>query len=81
MRLTLGIVGKTLFDEDVESEASEIRQIPHQRECSSSRRITNPFAGLLDKLPLPSNVRWLKAKQRLDSTIYRIIDEHRASGS
>jgi len=79
MRLTLGIVGKTLFDADVESEASEIgRALTSVMQLFE--RITNPFAGLLDKLPLPSNVRWLKAKHRLDSTIHRIIDEHRASG-
>ena len=79
MRLTLGIVGKTLFDADVEGEASEIgRALTSVMQLFE--RITNPFAGLLDKLPLPSNVRWLKAKQRLDSTIHRIIEEHRASG-
>lgn len=79
MRLTLGIVGKTLFDADVENEASEIGKALTSV-MQLFERITNPFAGLLDKLPLPSNVRWLKAKQRLDSTIHRIIDEHRASG-
>jgi cytochrome P450 len=79
MRLTLGIVGKTLFDADVESEASEIGKALTSV-MQLFERITNPFAGLLDKLPLPSNVRWLNAKQRLDSTIHRIIDEHRASG-
>ena len=79
MRLTLAIVGKTLFDADVESEASEIGAALTQV-MQLFERITNPLAALLDKLPLPSNLRWLKAKQRLDSTIYRIIDEHRASG-
>lgn len=78
MRLTLGIVGKTLFDADVESEASEIGAALTQV-MQLFERITNPLAALLDKLPLPSNLRWLKAKQRLDSTIYRIIKEHRAS--
>jgi len=79
MRLTLGIVGKTLFDADVESEASEIGAALTQV-MQLFERITNPLAALLDKLPLPSNLRWLKAKQRLDATIYRIINEHRASG-
>jgi cytochrome P450 len=79
MRLTLAIVGKTLFDADVEAEASEIGAALTQV-MQLFERITNPLAGLLDKLPLPSNLRWLKAKRRLDSTIYRIINEHRASG-
>jgi cytochrome P450 len=79
MRLTLAIVGKTLFDADVESEASEIGAALTSV-MQLFERITNPLGGLLDKLPLPSNTRWLKAKERLDSTIYRIIEEHRARG-
>ena len=79
MRVTLAIVGKTLFDASVESEAKEIG------EALSSvmklfDRITMPFANLLNKLPLPSNFQFQKASQRLDATIYRIINERRASG-
>lgn len=79
MRLTLAIVGKTLFDADVESEATEIGKALTDV-MQLFERITNPLAGVLDRLPLPSNIRWLKAKTRLDSTIYRVIDERRASG-
>jgi cytochrome P450 len=79
MRLTLAIVGKTLFDADVESEAPEIGKALTDV-MQLFERITNPLSGLLDKLPLPSNIRWLKAKVRLDSTIYRVINERRASG-
>jgi cytochrome P450 len=79
MRLTLSIVGKTLFDAEVEGEAGEIGKALTDV-MQLFERITTPFAGLLEKLPLPSNMRWLKAKQRLDSTIYRIINERRASG-
>lgn len=78
MRLTLAIVGKTLFGADVESEAEEIRRaLTHAMEMFSS--ITLPFSDLLVKLPLPGYRRFQKAKARLDSTIYRIIEEHRAS--
>lgn len=79
MRLTLAIVGKTLFDADVESEAPEIGKALTDV-MQLFERITNPLSGLLDKLPLPSNIRWLKAKARLDATIYRVINERRASG-
>ncbi len=79
MHLTLGIVGKTLFDADVEAEAPEIGAALTEV-MQLFERITNPFGALLEKLPLPGNVRWLKAKERLDSTIYRIIDERRAAG-
>ena len=79
MRVTLAIVGKTLFDADVESEAAEIRAALTNIMLLFDR-ITSPFPNLLMKLPLPSNFRFLKAKKRLDATIYRIIDEHRTSG-
>src|ERR1044071_4670929 len=79
MRLTLAVVGKTLFDAEVEEEASEIGQALTEV-MRLFERIANPLAGLLNKLPLPSNIRWLRAKARLDQTIYRIINERRASG-
>ena len=79
MRLTLAIVGKTLFDADVESEAGEIgRALTDIMKLFD--RITMPFTWLLEKLPLPSNYRFAKAKLRLDQTIYRIINERRATG-
>ena len=79
MRLTLAIVGKTLFDADVESEAGEIGQALTDI-MKLFDRITMPFTWLLEKLPLPSNYRFRKAKLRLDQTIYRIINERRATG-
>ncbi len=79
MRLTLAIVGKTLFDADVESEAGEIGQALTDI-MKLFDRITMPFTWLLEKLPLPSNFRFAKAKLRLDQTIYRIINERRATG-
>jgi len=80
MRVTLAIVGKTLFDADVESEAAEIRSALTDIMLLFDR-ITSPFPNLLMKLPLPSNFRFLKASKRLDATIYRIINEHRATGA
>ncbi|HXG67794.1 MAG TPA: cytochrome P450 [Blastocatellia bacterium] len=80
MRLTLAIVGKTLFDADVEAEATEIGQALTDL-MRLVDRITNPFAQLLNKLPLPSNIRFVKARRRLDDTIYRIINERRRSGA
>jgi cytochrome P450 len=79
MRLTLAIVGKTLFDADVEAEAGEIGQALTDI-MQLFDRITSPFTWLLEKLPLPSNYRFAKAKLRLDQTIYRIINERRTTG-
>lgn len=78
MRLTLGIAGKTLFDTDVESEADEIGDALTQM-MAMFNRLTLPFSQLLEKLPLPATRRFQKARDRLDATIYRMIDERRRS--
>lgn len=79
MRLTLGIVGKTLFDADVESEAQEIGEALNTvMELFNAMLL--PFSEFLEKLPLPQNRRFQTAKDRLDATIYRMIDERRRSG-
>src|SRR6266542_521566 len=79
MRLTLAIAGKTLFDANVEGEADEIgKALTTTFELFNT--LTLPFRQLLERLPLPASKRFLKARERLDATIYRIINERRASG-
>jgi cytochrome P450 len=79
MRLTLAIAGKTLFDADVEGEADEIgKALTTTFELFN--RMTLPFAQFLERLPLPATKRFQKARERLDATIYRIINERRTSG-
>jgi cytochrome P450 len=76
MGLTLAIVAKTLFDADVDKEAKEIGQaLSEVLEIFST--FSSPLTDVLDKLPLPKNLRAKKGKERLDETIYRIIAEHR----
>ena len=78
MRLTLAIVGKTLFDADVEGEADEIgAALTAVMELFDM--LLMPFSELLEKLPLPHVRRFRRAKERLDETIYRIIEERRGS--
>jgi cytochrome P450 len=78
-RLTLGIVAKTLFDADVDSEADEIGEA---MTCIMEmfNLLMYPFAELIEKLPLPQVRRYERMRARLDSLIYRIIDERRRSG-
>lgn len=78
MSLTLAIVAKTLFDADVETESKEIGQaLGEVLEMFST--FSSPLTEVLDKLPLPRNRRVRQAKMRLDETIYRIIEERRAT--
>jgi len=79
-RLTLAIVGKTLFDADIEGEAPEIRDaLTDAVEMFSFAMF--PFAELLDRLPLPRVRKFRRARERLDATIYRLIEQRRASGA
>jgi cytochrome P450 len=79
MRLTLAVVGKTLFSADVESEASEIGEAL-TTVLKMFSMLMLPFSEYLEKLPLPSIRRFEKARDRLDQTIYGLIHERRASG-
>ncbi|HET7566034.1 MAG TPA: cytochrome P450 [Gemmatimonadaceae bacterium] len=76
--LTLAIVGRTLFDTDVEAEAPEIGDAL-TTSLELFRIALLPFSELIDTLPLPSVRRFRQARARLDATIYRIIRERRAN--
>ncbi len=79
MRLTLGIVARTLFDADVDNEAAEIGAALTQA-FESFNLAMLPFTELLEKLPLPAVRRFNAARDTLDRTIYRMIEERRRSG-
>lgn len=79
MRLTLGIVGKTLFDADVVSDAKQVGEAMTVV-MDLFNTLTIPFFELLQKLPLPQLRRFDSAKARLDAIIYRLIEERRRSG-
>jgi cytochrome P450 len=79
MRLTLGVVSKTLFDADVDAEAAEIGDALTAAFQSFNFAIL-PFTELLEKFPLPHVRRFNAARDRLDRTIYRMIDERRTRG-
>jgi len=80
MALTLAIVGKTLFDADVEHEAAEIGAALATTFESFHFGFFLPFGELLERLPLPATLRFRKARARLDATIYRLIEERRRAG-
>ena len=79
MRLTLAIVGKTLFDADVESDAADVGEAMSVV-MELFETLTLPFFELLQKLPLPQLRRFDNARVKLDRIIYRLIDDRRRSG-
>ncbi|HEY0097642.1 MAG TPA: cytochrome P450 [Pyrinomonadaceae bacterium] len=80
MRLTLAIVGKTLFDADVESDTDEIGSALTEL-LELFQMLLLPYSEYLERLPLPANRRFTRARDKLDAVIYRIIDERRAGGA
>src|SRR5438046_2942926 len=78
-RLTLSIVGKTLFDADVESQAAEVGDAL-TGVIESFWMMMLPLADVLERLPVPRMRRARIARARLDAIIYGMIAERRASG-
>ncbi len=76
---TLAVVGKTLFDADIEREAHEIGAAL-AASIAAFNFMTLPMGELLMRLPFPAVRRFERARDRLDATIYRMIAERRASG-
>jgi cytochrome P450 len=77
--LTLAIVGKTLFDTDIEQEASEVG---HALTTAMQLfdRFMNPLGEVLNRLPTPGTLRMNAAMRRLDEIVYGIIALRRADG-
>ncbi|MEO5818544.1 MAG: cytochrome P450 [Gemmatimonadaceae bacterium] len=76
---TLAVVGKTLFDADIEEEAHAIGDALSAAIAAFSFSVL-PFGDFLLRLPLPAVRRFRRGRARMDTTIYRMIDERRASG-
>jgi cytochrome P450 len=79
LRLTLEIVGKTLFGADLESDASDIVTVLTRTMKSLST--TLPFPRVLEKLPLPSVRKTNACRNKLDKVVYRLISERRTSSN
>jgi len=78
MRLTLQIVGKTLFDADVERDAQEVgKSLELLLEIGANFRRT---IFVPHWLPTPANLRVKREVTQIDKVLYRIIGERRASG-
>ena len=78
MRLTLQIVGKTLFDADVERDAQDIgRSMELLLELSANFRRT---IFIPHWVPTPTNLRMERAIRQIEKVLYRMIAEKRASG-
>ena len=80
MSLTLAIVGKTLFGTDV--AAADARRVSDSLATMLGLydRFFLPFAQYLERLPLPANRRFWRAKDSLDEVVYGLIRDRREGG-
>ncbi len=79
MRLTLEIVGKTLFDAEIGSDAAEVGEAL----TLAMEHIVGSLGSLVPippTWPTPRNRRNQQAIARLDHIVYRMIREHREGG-
>jgi cytochrome P450 len=80
MRLTLNIVMKAIFNQDV--SAGDAKTVAHALDVSmdwfDSKRRQNFF--VVEWFPRPENIRYRNAIKAMDETIYDIIRQRRESG-
>ena len=79
MRLTFEIVGKTLFDTEVVSDAGAVGDaLTTAMEVAMGQ--LGSVVPLPPMIPSPQNLRYKRAVARLDDVVYRIIRDRRAEG-
>ena len=79
MRLTLEIVGKTLFDAELGGSADNVGDALTR----AMREMMNGLVRLVPTppyIPTPGNLRFRRAVRQLDDVVYGLIAERRASG-
>jgi cytochrome P450 len=78
MELTLEIVARTLFNTSVTEEA---RRVGDALEVALERFVDRlSLTRYFDRLPLPKNLRFQRARRTLDTIIYGVIEQRRRSG-
>jgi cytochrome P450 len=74
LRLTLLVIGRTLFQQDLGPEAEKVGRAMNEF-LEFFSRSTMPLADIVERIPLTSNRNFLAARKDLDSLIYRVIKE------
>lgn len=81
LRLTLVIVGRTLFNTDIAREAATFHQ-GLATSMEAFRKVgLSPWGNLIEQMEFPIIKRLRRARLSLDAVVYRVIEEHRRVGS
>lgn len=82
LHLTLSIVGKTLFNTDMEKEAGTFHEgLATSMEAFRKIALAPLWGPLIEQGPFPINARLRQARESLDKVVYRVIEEHRRAGT
>jgi len=79
MKLTLRVVTETLFSASIDDEIDRIGQAMDVMVRMFSRA-RNPLAFILNRLPLPSNRRFLRAQADIRRTVEHFVLQNRMAG-
>ena len=79
MRLTLRIVGRTLFGADLEESAPVVARALPRALAEMNKQITGPEFMLPGGVPTPSRIRLRRAVAQLDPVVFRLIAQRRAN--
>ncbi|MEZ4863575.1 MAG: cytochrome P450 [Caldilineaceae bacterium] len=79
MQLTLGIIGETLFQQDITGEAQKVG-VAMETLTRNFRRLLSPLAPLQDRLPTAENRRLRQSEAELERIVAHLISERRTQG-
>jgi cytochrome P450 len=72
-RLTLAVIGETIFTRDLDAEADELAEALTVA-LDTLNLFMLPYVGVLERLPLPRMRRFGHARARLDDTVSRLLE-------
>jgi cytochrome P450 len=78
-RLTLAIVARTLFGVDLEDDRAKEIGAALTEVLAQYDRALSPWLRVTERLPLPANRRFARARTLFDETLYGLIRERRAA--
>jgi cytochrome P450 len=81
VELTLAVVTRTIFDVALDSDVTRTVRTALPRNDGPLRYAMMPGGALLSRLPLPSNLQFIRGREALDAVVHRLITERRRAGA
>lgn len=78
LHLTMGIIGRYLFNADLNSDARELGEVIDAVVVTTTRMDFAFYSSVQKRLPFLRNRRLERARERLDQLVYQMIAERRA---